>query len=243
MPSLKVFIFLMTLCFSLPVLADNFFYWHEANIRLLRGNNFELGDKDRTIVTVEYANGGRYGDFYSFIDYIEPDSGDSDYYGEIHPRFSLSNLSGKEIKFGIITDLLLAFTVEKPKGFDETLLYGVGTNWDIPGFVFFQANGYVRDNPDLEGKSEQVTIAWKSGFTFLNNYWVFEGFSDIAGPEGDSAPTKLIVPGLLWDVKNVWSQLKKEKLTVGIKYTYTKNKYGIRGVIERVPQFQIKWIF
>ena len=46
------------------------FDWITSNVQLLHGGNFELGDKDRTTVTVEHANGWKYGKNFFFVDVL-----------------------------------------------------------------------------------------------------------------------------------------------------------------------------
>ena len=45
------------------------FDWTASNIQLLYGSDFEFGDRDRTTVTVEHANGWKYGQNFFFVGY------------------------------------------------------------------------------------------------------------------------------------------------------------------------------
>lgn len=237
--------FLLFCLFLHPVGAsasDPFINWHSSNIQLLRGGDYELGDQNRTIATFEHANSWRYGDFFMFIDYSWSDGGAEDYYAEFSPRFSLSKITGRSVKTGIIKDVLIAATLETPKNQKTTLLYGLGTDLDVPGFSFFTVNAYVRDNPNLAGEAGQLTLAWLRPFSIDQTSWVFEGFADFAGAEGTTRANQLIVPRLLLDV-GALARAAKGKLWMGVEYSHSHNKFGVDGVTESVAQIQVKWVF
>lgn len=98
---------------NLSCFAEPFFSSHMANLQLLQGNGYKPNAPTRTIVTAEYANSGRYGDFFSFVDYTQPSEGDAFYYGELAPRFSLGKLTGHAFTAGPLKDILLAAMLEK----------------------------------------------------------------------------------------------------------------------------------
>ena len=50
--------------------------WQNTNIQLLRGNDYQLGQKQRSIMTLEHVHGHKYGDTFGFLDIIKPDGGD-----------------------------------------------------------------------------------------------------------------------------------------------------------------------
>nr|WP_305907784.1 hypothetical protein [Methylomarinum sp. Ch1-1]MDP4520564.1 hypothetical protein [Methylomarinum sp. Ch1-1] len=49
------------LVLSILTSSAHAFDWSSSNIQLLYGGDFELGDRDRTTVTVEHAHGWQYG--------------------------------------------------------------------------------------------------------------------------------------------------------------------------------------
>lgn len=242
----KIFSLLIIWAFTVPLSAyageDDFIQWHNTNIQLLRGWDYEVGSEERTIGTFEHANGWTYGDFFMFVDYTWPDKGDSAYYAELSPRFSLSKITGQDFSYGIIKDVLISTTVEKPEHQKARYLYGGAVDLYLPGFAFFNTNLYVRDNPDLKDKTWQVTLAWKRPFKIENTSWVIEGFADFAGAEGGTRPNQLIVPRLLLDVGEL-TGIGENTLWVGVEYSYWHNKFGIDGKTESAPQLQAKWVF
>jgi len=231
-----------TLFVSLPATAD-VLQWHTSNIQVLRGLDYELGEEQLTIVTLEHANGWRYGDNFGFLDWTRSsNTGPSTYYGEISPRFSLSKLSGKDLSNGLIKDVLISTTIEKPKNKQARYLYGAAIDLNIPAFKFFKFNAYVRDNPALSGRTWQITLAWNVPFKIGQTSILAEGFADFSGAEGGSKANQLIVPRLLVDIGKTIG-IADNKLYMGVEWQYWHNKFGISGVTESVPQAQIKWVF
>lgn len=218
------------------------FDWSDNNLQLLRGNNYELGSEDRTLLTFEHAHGHTYGDTFIFIDWTWPDNGKTNYYGEVSPRLSFSKMFDIEIPTHFIKDILISTTLEKPKGVGPRYLYGGAIDLDLPGFAFFNANAYIRDDTQLKGHTWQATLAWNRPFTFSGLNFVTEGFADFSGKEDTSHANQLIVPRLLLDVSHFAKQ-EEEKLWVGVEYSYWHHKFGIEGITESVPQLQMKWFF
>jgi len=231
------------LLYVLPARAGDFIEWQTTNLQLLRGFEYELGPKKRTLVTLEHANRWKYGDFYFFTDLQWPDGGDFTFYAEITPRFSLSKISGKDLSGSLIKDVYLAANVEIPKTGSARYLVGPSVDWKIPGFTFLKTFLFYRDNPDIPGNTHQVTFVWNRTVDLGNVSLLLEGFADLAGNEGSSyAANELIVPRVLFDVGELFGQ-KKKKFFAGMEYTYWHNKFGVRGVTESAVQWQVKWVF
>lgn len=234
---------ILLLSFFLPcaqVKAGEWLEWYSFNAQLLRGHNYKLDERQRTILTLEHANSWKYGDLFTFVDVTFPDGPGTTYYGEFSPRFSLSKISGKDFSCGIIQDVLISTMVEKPEHQGPRYLYGGAIDLNLPGFTFFNTNLFVRDNTQLEGNTWQVTLAWRRPFKLGNLDFVTEGFLDTWGAEGsDDASSLLTAPRLLMDVGHI-AGLDKDKLWFGVEYSYWHNKFNIDGVTESVPQLQIK---
>ena len=230
-------------CFFVPsAKAEDFIKWQSSNIQLLRGHDFELGERDRTLITLEHAHGHEYGDTYAWIDLIKPDGEDYTYYGEFSPRISLSKVTGRNLSYGVIKDFLISTTFEKAKDQGPQYLYGGAVDFNIPGFKFFKTNLYVHDSTELDGQTWQVTIAWNKPFEIGAIKFLAEGFTDLQGSEGGRKPNQLVVPRFLVDIGDL-ARHSPEKLMAGIEYQYWHNKFGVGGVTESVPQAQVKWTF
>jgi len=223
--------------------------WSAANIQLLHGSQFELGDKQRTILSFEYANGWKYGDNFFFMDITKPTDKGTAHYGEFSPRLSLGKITGKDLSFGIVKDTLIASNLEMGDGVRAGLL-GVGIDLKIPGFAFTQVNLYARKSErdfvvEQTNTGGQFTVAWKLPFEIANQKLSFEGFADYAfGEDGGSVPKEdnlITAPRLLIDVSNWFGA--PGKVQIGVEYQIWRNKFGKKGVDEDVPQAMVKWIF
>lgn len=221
----------------------SFIEWHSTNLQLLRGHNYKLGSEKRTIATIEHANRWKYGDMFVFLDQTWPDHGNSGYYFEPTVRFSLDKILNQALTEGPVKDILLAAQIEKVKGrSDLNKLFGFAVDFNIPHFAFFKSHLFVRDNPDLDGQTYQITLSWKYLFSHNAYHFVAEGFTDIAGGEGGRESYQLVVPRLLLDV-GPFAGIKKGKAWAGIEWQYWHNKFGLSGITESVPQLQLKYVF
>lgn len=221
--------------------------WSTTNVQLLHGEGYELGDNSMAIMTLEHANGWKYGDNFFFLDVSNPASQGTSYYAEFSPRLSLGKISGKELSFGIVKDVLLAGTLEMGEDLRAYLL-GVGLALDLPKFAFADLNLYYRESERdwLAAQTDagaQVTIDWLLPFELGGQKLAFEGFADYAwGEKGGSAPKadNLIAgPRLLIDIGN-WVGAPGT-LQFGVEYQIWRNKFGVKGVNEDVPQVIVKW--
>lgn len=219
-----------------------FFQWHTTNIQLLRGSDYEIGSDRRTIMTLEHANGWRYGDFYMFVDQAWLDNGKPEYYTEPTLRLSLSKITGKDFSYGIIKDVLISGQLEKPKGLDMTHLAGFAVDLNLSGFKFFKTNFFIRDNSNLAGNTYQATFIWNRPFKIGNTHCLIEGFADLSGGEDFKKSNQLIVPRFLVDIGDAIGG-EKNKLWMGMEYQYWHNKFGTDGITESVPQAQVKYVF
>ncbi len=222
--------------------------WSSTNIQYLHGTNYELGDDTRSIVTLEHANGWKYGDNFFFVDITNPDrdgeNTGTEFYGEISPRLSFSKISGRDLSFGIVQDFLITTTVEigdAGSGF-HNYLYGLAVDLKLPGFAFFQVNWYVRNEvtagTDL---GQQVTLVWLVPFSIGPVDFAFEGFLDYAYGNDPSEDNLLTAPRLLVDVGKFFGA--PGALQAGVEYQIWRNKFGIDGIDEDVAQLMVKWVW
>lgn len=215
--------------------------WSSNSLWYLHGNDFELGDRERGILRFEHADGWKYGDNYYFFDVVESDPAGTSLYGEFAPRFSLGKISGHDLAFGPVRDVLLTAAVNVGSNDFRTYLYGAGMDFSVPGFSYFQLNVYVRNDLKLPGTAWQVTPIWLYPFKLGSLQFALQGFIDYASAEGPAAPNFLAVPRLWLDLGALWGAAGR--LEAGFEYFYWRNKFGIDGVTESVLQPSIKWTF
>ncbi|MBN0987816.1 DUF5020 family protein [Amphritea pacifica] len=213
--------------------------WSSFSLTYLNGSDYEVGDPDRQVVTVEHASGHSWGDNFFFLDRLESDNGNSENYMELSPRLSLSSLTGNDLSFGPVKDVLLAGTWESGEGFDN-FLAGVGVSLDVPGFQYFNANLY-RANNDKSSNDTQLTLTWGLPFALSDEEFLYDGFIDWTTSESDKASEMNFTSQLKWNAGKLIGT--KAPVYVGVEYAYWNNKFGIDGVDERNPALLLKWHF
>ena len=222
-----------------------FVEWTTSNIQYLYGFNWDLGKDTRDTLTFEHADAWWYGDNYFFLDVYnlaEHDRllGDATYYGEWHPRFSLSKIFGWNLSHGLIKDALIAHEFAFAKGF-LTHSSGIGLSLDLPHFEFANADFLIKDNVDQDGVTWQVILDWAIPFTVSGLKLSYGGYIDIAGKEGDLPWTIYSDTQLLLDVGTFFG--RENRLFCGIELRYIHNEFGITGQDEFVPHPMIKLAF
>lgn len=214
--------------------------WSSTSVWLLHGDSFELGASERNLLRLEHADGWKYGDNYFFVDLIDSGNSDTSFYAEFAPRLSLGKISGRDLGFGPVKDVLLAGGVNAGEDF-RAYLYGLGVDLNVPGFSYFQVNAYVRDDKALPGSSWQLTPVWLYPFRVGKLNFEFQGFIDFIGAEGASSSNYVAAPRLWLDLGALWGTPGHVQL--GFEYLYWKNKYGVEGVNESVFQPSLRWTF
>lgn len=225
--------------------------WSSTNIQLLYGHDYNFGSADngkadaRTI-TLEHASGWEYGDNYFFTDLVRETNGleESSAYGEFYTRLGMDKILGTQRPAGdLFQGLSAGLGINLGEDF-EVWLYGLSSNWNLPGFNFFQVDFYAYD--DKRGSLDttyQITPCWDADFMLGNTRWVFHGFADFIGARGEGTKHQILAqPQLLLDVGNLLFA-RDDRLLAGIEYSYWKNKYGVEGVDDEVAQAMLKWIF
>jgi len=158
------------LALAIPATSSADMLWNDFSLSYLKGNDYEVGDAKREVITLEHASGHTWGDTFLFIDHLRSKSGDKENYLEFSPRLSLSNLTQVDLTFGSIKDVLIAGTWEHGENFDNHLI-GIGFSLDIPGFNYANADFYKVFN-DNKQNDEQLTLSWAYPFKLSNAEFV-----------------------------------------------------------------------
>ncbi|MDP3979696.1 MAG: outer membrane protein OmpK [Pseudomonas sp.] len=243
--------------------AGDLLHWQDNSLTYLYGDNFQRlnfnGEEQRsqTTFTFEHASGWAWGDLFYFLDYVradnvqsrgsfangsfEQDDKNSFYYMEFSPRVSLSWLTGQDLSAGPLKDVKAAFTYEKGEGgpATENYLYGLGFDWDVPGFAYLKTNLYrVKLNnqvffadQDNNGYATQLTVAGAYPFAVGEQDFVVDGYLDWRSPS-DTAGTQTSLGSSIqvkWDAGKALFG-KERKLYVGTEVNMWHNKYGIKPI-------------
>lgn len=218
-----------------PVLANAETYFTDISYSLLRGTQYEVGDSQRNVGTLEFVSAGSWGDVFFFHDHLRFDNRQTDDYWELQPRFKLMSFA----KSGFVKQLYVATQWEHSE-FQDNFLIGPGADFDIPGFQFFQINAYYRENQDADNNF-QITSVWAVPFEIGSTQWLFDGFVDWASGTDNATENVNLTPQLKW---NVGKNLNlKNPLYLGLEYTYWNNKFGIKGVTENNLNVLLKYHF
>lgn len=216
-------------------MANGLVQWQDNSLTYLNGIDFKVDPPKQQTVTFEHASGWSVGDLFLFVDVIKynteannaADDGRT-FYGEVSPRFSFGKISGHDLSFGPIKDLLLAATYEFGEDDTESYLLGPAVDLTIPGFDYFQINTYYRET---DGKRDgsgvwQITPVWSYTIAVGNSDLVIDGFMDWVVDNDDSYHANLhFNPQIKYDLAKGLGLGKK--FYVGVEYDYWSDKYGI----------------
>ena len=215
--------------------AGDLLQWQDNSLTYLNGIDFTVDPPKQQTVTFEHASGWSFGDLFLFVDGIkyntEATNGAGDghtFYGEFSPRFSLGKMTGSDLSFGIIKDVLISTTYEFGEDDVDSYLIGPAIDLNIPGFDYFQLNTYLRTT---DGKRDgdnvwQITPVWSYTIPVGNSDLVIDGFMDWVVDNDDSYHANLhFNPQIKYDLAKAmgWGQ----KFYVGVEYDYWSDKYGI----------------
>jgi len=199
--------------------AETFFT--DNSLTALYGENYEVGDSDKAVVTFEHFSAHSWGDVFVFGDRLMNQSMDgSETYIEVSPRFKVSGFDA-----GVIKNLYVATTWEMQED-EDNLLVGLGTDFNIPGFQNLSINAYQRLNDDGDN-NYQTTTVWGVPFAIAGQNFMFDGFWDWAtGTSNGKAATSNFTYQLKWDAAPVFGA--SNKIYVGIEHAIWDNKYQIK---------------
>jgi nucleoside-specific outer membrane channel protein Tsx len=216
-------------------MAADLLQWQDNSLTYLNGIDFKVDPPRQQTLTFEHASGWSFGDLFIFVDGIkyntEATNGAGDghtFYGEISPRLSLGKLSGSDLSFGPIKDVLLAATYEFGEDDVDSYLLGPAIDLKVPGFDFFQLNTYYRET---DGKRDgsgvwQITPAWSYTLAVGDSDLVIDGFMDWVVDNDDSYHANLhFNPQIKYDLAKGMGWGKR--FYVGVEYDYWSDKYGI----------------
>lgn len=218
--------------------------WQDFSVTGLYGEHYKVVDQQQTTLTVEYAAKVKYADVFFFMDRLRGGDDRKTTYFELSPRFSLGEISGKDLSYGPIKDVLISTTWEGNHddfGNDfDNFLYGVGVDLDVPYFQYFNLNFY-RANNEKQKDDYQMTVSYALPLQVANEDFLVDGFLDWSTAEKDHASE------LNWTTQWKWNAGKhispKTRLYLGIEHSVWNNKFGIKGQDENNVSALVKYHF
>lgn len=226
MRTIQLILAAITLSLALPSYGKQL--WSDNSLALWRGNNFKLGDKNRTVLTYEHVSGHSWGDIFMFTDRVESDNGDNETYWELSPRLSINKVFDAGLSGGGISDILITTTAEIGTDFTN-YLYGPAIDLTLPGFAVFQLNIYRRNNENFTD-NWQLTPVWVVPFTLGKMNFSYEGFADWSSGNEDTHAALNFTSELKLDIGAFHGVPKT--FYAGIKYIFIESKFGIQDNAE-----------
>lgn len=244
------------------------FDWSMTEVHYQHGNlstpSFARRGRGRSvtdIVTLQHADGWKYGDNFFFMDIINDARRDgyneSDFYGELYLNASLSKISGHHIGYGLIKDvgILMGFNGAANSELFK-YLPGLRLAWDIPGFVFLNSDftAYIDASSGLAGgggpsqtDSWMLDINGAYPFSLGNHKFLLIGHMEyIDGRRnelgGEVAEWFMAQPQFRYDLGHTLFG-KANHLYVGTEWQVWIHKQGDRKTYENVPQALAVWRF
>ena len=219
--------------------------WQDFSLTGLYGENYELGTEDRTTLTAEYAAKLKYSDVFFFVDQQWDGNDKDNTYFEFAPRLSLGEVTGEDLSFGPVKDVLVATTWEHNAGHGENVefnnfLYGVGFALDIPYTQYANVNFYRADNNNTDD-DYQMTITYAVPFKLGSEDFLVDAFLDWSTAEKDHASELNWTSQYKW---NVGKHISPEtKLYVGVEHSVWNNKFGVKGADQNDVSALVKYHF
>lgn len=218
----------------------------DQSVSFLAGNDYEIGDNKRYVVTYEHFSVYEWGDVFGFVDrLVNVNNGGSETYIEVSPNVNLMKFED-----GFISKVKLVTTWEMVSIGDiggtpttddsaDNFLIGVGAGFNIPGFSFFNANIYHRFN-DAVDDNQQLTLTWAVPFILGGQNFLFDGFWDITN-EINGVSSNNLTPQFKWDISKFLSY--EGRLYAGIEYVHWTNKIYFDGTDENNVNLLLKGHF
>jgi len=219
-----------------PVASAEMF-WSDTSWTLLRGSDYEVGDDEKFVYTLENASGHSWGSTFLFFDRLSNvNDGGHETYGEVGANFDIVKMD----KGSFVNRIFIGTQAEF--GPEDNFLYGVGAGLNIPGAKFFTVTLFKRNNGSVDNNN-QVTLTW--AFPFGGNFQ-YDGFLDATDSSDNAASSTNFTSQLKWDLGKNALSMKPGKLWLGIEYVYWNNKFGIEdspafNTDERNINLLLKW--
>jgi len=244
---MKLYFYLPFLLFTIgTVQAEPFFNWTANNIQVLTGGTYDLGPKRRNSITLEHADGWAYGENFAFMNIVDRNDVGTEYYGEFYPRLNWSKFSGKAPSLSLFKDYSLVAGINLgnlPKSDPfKAYLIGAGLAFDIPQMDYFKIDVLAFKSDSVKTTGIQISPVWSVPFQLGRFNFKFKGFADWQSRKATGGASVILAqPQLLLDIGQLAG--RKDKVYAGIEYSYWRNKFGIKGLTEKVAQAMIMVTF
>lgn len=216
--------------------------WRSSNIQFLHGNQYELGPATRESITVEHASSWSLGESYFFSNIFNRRDEGTEFYAEFYPRVTWNSVMAKPLSSKLLSDasVVAGLNIGNLPRHDpfKAYLLGVGVKLKAPAMDYLKLDVMAFKSDSVDTTGVQVSPIWGMKFNLGAHRFLFKGFADWQSRKATGGEaTFLAQPQLLLDIGHYWQH--SNQFYAGVEYSYWYNKFGIDGVIERVPQAMI----
>lgn len=231
--------------FGLMALALSASAFPMTSISFFGGNNYVIGNKNAWSLEFLYDGAWKYGDNFFFFDATNPHRNTTTISGEWTTRLSYSKITGKTVKLGPISDVLLATEMNLTGQNMRQYGLGLGTNYAVPHFSHLTLNTFWVHNDTYTGQTYQLALVWTMPFAINDRFHLlFGGLADYIGPmKTKSVSLKgnfMMEPSLMLDLGHALN-MSTNKLFVGLQYSYWHNMLGT-SLTQSVPEVKLTWV-
>jgi len=216
--------------------------WRSSNIQLLFGNQYELGPDTRESITIENASSWRYGETFFFSNIFNRRDVGTELYAEFYPRLTWKAVTESDSPVPLLDDFSIVAGLNignlPRKDPFKAYLLGVGVKFDAPLMDYLKLDVMAFKSDNVSSTGIQISPIWAMKFNLGRSRFLFKGFLDWQSTKATGKKATILAqPQLLLDVGHFWHN--NNQFYAGIEYSYWYNKFGLDGVIERVPQAMI----
>ena len=218
---------------ALSVSAQAEQFWADNSLSVLYGSDYEFNvDEDTTTMTLEHVSGHSWGGLFYFVD-RHNGGGYNETYGELSPKFTLSKMDG------VISGVNVVYTYEfgqNPFGGFDNHLIGAGVDLKAPNMDYLSVNLYRALNDAADTDDNQITVVY--GYSSGN--LIIDGFMDysFANEDDTKEDSMNLTPQITYNVGPMLGL--KNKLKVGVEYSYWTNQFGIDGKDQNAVSLLVK---
>lgn len=215
--------------------------WRSSNIQFLHGNQYELGPSTRESITIEHASSWQLGESYFFSNIFNRRDVGTELYAEFYPRVTWKAVTDKPLPEALddmsIVGGINIGNLPRHDPFKAYLL-GVGVKFMVPAMDYLKLDLMAFKSDSVDTTGIQISPIWGMTFNLGSHRFLFKGFLDWQSSNATGGEATILAqPQLLLDIGHYWHH--SNQFYAGVEYSYWYNKFGIDGVIERVPQAMI----
>jgi nucleoside-specific outer membrane channel protein Tsx len=216
-------------------------YWADNSVSILNGSSYiepfangGAPDPDNeisyTTLTLEHVSGHSWGGLFYFVD-RHSGEGFTDTYIEFSPTYTLAKMDGA------VSSVSAAYTLESGGGFDNHL-FGASVGLSVPGMDYLNVNLYRAINDKIgfdKGDDNLLSVI----YGYSNGNLIIDGFMDYRFGNDDGVEDSMnLTPQITYNLAPMLGL--KNKLKVGVEYSYWTNKFGVDGADQNVVSLLIK---